>query len=628
MTSRAWLSLLLLLLAASLQAEDQPGRSRSVFSLSRDQLPADVSIKFLQDSRERVYLVLPTGVLAPDGDAPRPVLSDAVADATLAPGDLLVWTRDQGVHAMPLSGGAAKEELTKGFGGPAAGRRRVVCTPDGSVWVEGCPKRRLADGSFQPVRRPPANAIPPAPLAQDTCGNLWALIPEGPRDQTNLAVLPAQDPTQWVPDTHSGVKPGLWRFVAADDRGYVWLASAKTIQRLNPRCPEKGWLACAPAEGLPDSEITAFGALPAGGVWAGFAGGQRAEGREAPDDQVKWTATPAPGRAAACRARLADSRGGTWDLIGTELTVTEPPADAWQRHWRQAAPLPHTNHDLCGVECDGRFYVAGGFSDGFGYPAKPRIYDSLFEYDPKLDLWRVPAKLSGPRVYNAIAALDGKVWIIGGDVVNAEGKRVASPGVEVYDPKSGSVLPGPTMSLPRPKPIAATIGGRIYVLGGAPGPRGQETPFESIGAGETKWRAEPACPASTDVFAGCALAGKLYAYAPAKGLLVFDPAAGKWEADLPRPPQSPSYVELASHQGLVWLMGGRFCPKENAVQVFDRATATWANRPDLPYPIAWGASGEVGGQLIVAGGAAERFKGRRIYVFWNSTFLLRPHKPQ
>lgn len=112
-----------------------------------------------------------------------------------------------GVQILRLEKGKAAEpqELNAAFGGPPGGRRRVSCTPDGALWVEGCPKRRRLDGSFAEV--PPGLAPASAPLAVDLHANLWTLTGDG-----RMAVLPANKPKAWPPARRPrwGSRPTTW----------------------------------------------------------------------------------------------------------------------------------------------------------------------------------------------------------------------------------------------------------------------------------------------------------------------------------------------------------------------------------------------------------------------------------
>jgi hypothetical protein len=224
------------------------------------------------------------------------------------------------------------------------------------------------------------------------------------------------------------------------------------------------------------------------------------------------------------------------------------------------------------------------------------------------------------RIYCATAAFDNKVWVVGGDYIEPDGSRYAVRTVEVFDPRTGGVVRGPEPELARPMPLALAAGGRLYVMGNARGEYDRPGKMESIGAGETKWRAEPDGPAGMGPLAGTVLDDRLYVVVPGKGLAVFDSRSGRWE--VVESPAAPRSCQMAAWRGEIWMMGGRDIENLAETRIFNPRTRSWRMGPALPIPLSWGAAGVVNGRLYVTGGAAERMVDDRTWIYNDRTIML------
>ncbi len=469
------------------------------------------------------------------------------------------------------------------------------------------------------IPEPPV--VPPegaGPVTYDIFDNFWVLAPATEKNMRRIMVLSWQKKGAWVHDTLSGISEGDWQFIQADEFGFVWVASATQLLRLDPRYPEEGASDFTVDSAFPLGRITALGLAPSGGVLAALDNGRlveadrtyKQEGRvRVPNNRITIHEAPA-----GIQELVTDGEGRVWVLAEGKVYRKAAPPGAWQRHWRLVGRIPGGNHNLSGDVMDGKFYMAGGSTGGLGYPVRGHIADELYEFDPETGRWRVAAKLGFGRVYNATSWLGGKVWVISGDVVPENGERHTVTTTQICDPKTGVVTRGPDVAIARPMPVAMHINGRIYVAGNPRDKYQEPGKLESIGPGETSWRREPDGPTGMGPLAATALDGKFYISVPDKYLAVFDTKTGAWATiDVPHAPRS---CQMAACRGEVWLMGGRGVPEGREVQIYDPKTDTWRTGPPLPREIVWGAGTTVQGQLLVVGGAAGR-------CFNNRTFALR-----
>lgn len=304
------------------------------------------------------------------------------------------------------------------------------------------------------------------PLAHDKHGNYWSLVPEHTGGPSLRAVaLPANDRSRWVFEVDRPLPSGPWRHMRNDELGRIGVSDGRRLLWRLPAETQQGWQEIAHEVFSTDCAITALGVEPDGRLLVGTDSGLLVSMEWEPDaaSGIREVTTLESG--AVVRAIHTDGHGRTRLVAGERLWCREAAGEAWQRHWRLVARLPAGNHGLEGMELNGKWYVAGGATAGYGCPVRPAyLFDEIWEYDPPGCLWRAAGKLGAPRVFPGLTALEGKIWIVGGDTA-VEGQRTTTDRVEVFDPARGSVSAGPPLGFSWPTPVAGTINGRIYAAG-------------------------------------------------------------------------------------------------------------------------------------------------------------------
>ena len=302
---------------------------------------------------------------------------------------------------------------------------------------------------------------------------------------------------------------------------------------------------------------------------------------------------------------------------GAQAMTFTPTTVAAQKDWEIVARMPASNHDLTAAVLQNKFYVAGGLTAEWGFPTRSHPFDELWELDPKNWQWRVAGKFGRGRIYCATAAFDHKIWIVGGDVIEADGTRHAVTSIQLFDPRTKNISEGIPSTVARPMPMALAANGRLYVMGNERDKYDQPGQMESIGAGETTWRREPDAPTGMGPLAGATLDGKLFVTVRDRGLLIFDTATKRWELDATFKPRS---CQMTAYRGEIWMLGGRDTAGEDQTLIYSPQTKKWRQGPLLPRPLSWGAAEVVNGKLIVTGGAASYGKD---YLYNDLTFVLR-----
>jgi N-acetylneuraminic acid mutarotase len=201
----------------------------------------------------------------------------------------------------------------------------------------------------------------------------------------------------------------------------------------------------------------------------------------------------------------------------------------------------------------GKIYVAGG------YDTRPTFQI----YDIATDTWTFGRALPGGTDNAGAVALQGKVWVFGGE---------ASPLVQIYDVAPGSWSPGPSLPDPRFSSAVELVGSEVHLVGG--------------------W--------SFDRFHNVSIATHA----------VFDPASGTYPAG-PFAPLGTARNHAYSGviDGKLYVTGGRAPGHEGddgsniaTTEVYDPASNAWTTAEDLPTPRSGGASAVLDGKLYVLGG--------------------------
>ncbi|MGN9910857.1 S8 family serine peptidase [Phytohabitans sp. LJ34] len=219
--------------------------------------------------------------------------------------------------------------------------------------------------------------------------------------------------------------------------------------------------------------------------------------------------------------------------------------------WNTVAGYPVDVFDNSAAVLDGKVYSVGG-----GAPGTERL---AFRYDPAANTWTRLPDLPVARSSPAVAAVGGKVYVLGG--WEGPGEPVTS--VDVFDPAVGvwRTVPGAVNPAPRAAQAVAVAGGRVYLVGGC---------------------VDGNCTDSAD-------------------LVVFNPATGTFATRQPYPHLS-SYMSCGGIRGKIYCAGGSTSQAHRDAHVYDPATNAWTRLPDMPFAL-WGSQySAASGTLVIAGG--------------------------
>ena len=148
------------------------------------------------------------------------------------------------------------------------------------------------------------------------------------------------------------------------------------------------------------------------------------------------------------RAYVCENYGGGFTLPESGPPAWNPLDKAWEYdpatdEWKELAPMPTRRGAASAAVAGGKIYVTGGANSLPGvvengiHPARPHnVLATVEEYDPATNTWRTRRSLLLPRNHHVTASVGDKVYVIGGRVGSAfiSGTSNNVDLVEMYDP--------------------------------------------------------------------------------------------------------------------------------------------------------------------------------------------------
>jgi len=313
-----------------------------------------------------------------------------------------------------------------------------------------------------------------------------------------------------------------------------------------------------------------------------------------------------------------------------------PPGQRWVR----LAPVPEPNEERNGVVANGKLYLFGGNPVGLtGTPP-----GAVWEYDPAGDKWTKKKNMPLAAHHVAAAENGGKIYVFGGGVQRQPGGGAYVPANNAweYDPAADTWKTLAAMPTPRLAAVAASAGGKIYVMGGAGNYKTRDgqsldpnQPHRVLDINEVydpatnTWAPKQVLPTPRNsMFAGV-VNGKIYliggrvasAFA-ATGSVTdvveeYDPATDKWGFLKDRMPTPRDEGVAGVFNNRIYVAGGESITALNnsvsrAFEAYDPASNSWqalGNMPLARYGLAGGIIGNrfhvVGGHITAAFGGGE-----------------------
>lgn len=238
--------------------------------------------------------------------------------------------------------------------------------------------------------------------------------------------------------------------------------------------------------------------------------------------------------------------------------------DPATKSWTKKKPMPLPAHHVAMVEYNGKIYAFGGYKKPASGEIAWEPINNSWEYDPAADAWKPLAPMPSYRGSASAAVVNGKIYVMGGGGVASGMKNmpmvlgpVITPNrslttVEEYDVASNTWRAPTTMPTPRNHFAVAAVNGKIYAIGGrmgsafgAPGTDTEVveeyTPATNMWGSEKAKMSTPRASMSWGVYNGKIIViggdmGDARVSVTFRTAEVYDPATDQWSV-LPTVPQ-------------------------------------------------------------------------------------------
>ena len=253
-----------------------------------------------------------------------------------------------------------------------------------------------------------------------------------------------------------------------------------------------------------------------------------------------------------------------------------------------------------------RIYLVGGFEDG--------SVSTVRAYDPLLDSWCEVSSMATKRYCHAAAALNGKLYAIGGST-DDEDRALAK--AEVYDPKADSWQPLPSMPTGRRSLAAVAVAGKVYTIGGINKDENNSGAVEAYDPICGAWTQVASLPMARSFHTATVVEGKIYVLGgdrvgrddddeneTSDRVDVYDPAADSWQQIAAMPTAKVCHT-ASILDGKIYVTGGYDADgggDTDCCEAYDPVTNTWTTLASLSEVRGHHASAVVNGKLCVFGG--------------------------
>ncbi len=227
--------------------------------------------------------------------------------------------------------------------------------------------------------------------------------------------------------------------------------------------------------------------------------------------------------------------------------------------------------------------------------------------------WTSKQASSIPRVYAAVAAVNGRLYVLGGQLTNtATIPGPVTAAVEVYDPQTNSWSTSPSMPTARMGLVAAEAGGKLYAIGGSVSGTIGTGAVEEFDPGTQTWTTRASMPTPRSFAAGALVGGRIYVMGGRMSgditgrdvAEVYDPATDSWSSVAPMPTGRYG-LAAAESNGRLYVAGGYaglMTQWVGTLEAYNPTDNSWSARNSMSTPRSHLALAAVAGKVLAAGG--------------------------
>jgi N-acetylneuraminic acid mutarotase len=311
---------------------------------------------------------------------------------------------------------------------------------------------------------------------------------------------------------------------------------------------------------------------------------------------------PRPGAAGGLLAILAALLAA--GCLGATRPSTAPLDQGAPGAWSTLAPMPTPRQEVAVAALDGRVWVMGGFGPGAAPTATVEVFD------PAANAWETRTPLPEPLHHAAAAVVNGRLFVVGG----FGGGRVqweAVPSLYEYDPRRNAWTERAPMPTARGGLAVAVAGGRLHALGGTGGR--VSNAHEVYDPATNRWRTANAMPTARDHLAAVTFHGRVWAIGGRESFWgtqyanveVYDPATDSWRTAPPLPVARGGLAAAALADRILVFGGEAPFRIFEATEMYEPAGDRWIAKSPMPTPRHGMGAAVVDGRVIVPGGGRQ-----------------------
>jgi N-acetylneuraminic acid mutarotase len=277
--------------------------------------------------------------------------------------------------------------------------------------------------------------------------------------------------------------------------------------------------------------------------------------------------------------------------VALAAVVGTRPADRAQAEpWTFARSMSQRRSYVAAAEVGGEIYAVGGMVGETG-----RFLAIAQRFDPAVNSWSGLPRLPEAVRAGAGAALDGRVYVIGGQAEESDGSQIY-----VFDTESETWEQAAPLPEPRFNMAAVALGGRIYAMGGYREAEERAEVFVYDAASDS-WTEGTPLPAPNHTFGAVVFRGEIWTIGGRRGeevlrdVWIYNPETDRWRAgpELPQPMELVGAAVAGDEIHAVW---------EGTYQIYDGRTGGWSSGP-RPLVTRHGLKAfAIGGTLYTVGG--------------------------
>lgn len=274
--------------------------------------------------------------------------------------------------------------------------------------------------------------------------------------------------------------------------------------------------------------------------------------------------------------------------------------------------LPHPTYQAAAAALDGKIYVIGG--------QQTRRTVQILDVSNKT--WSQGPELTCERRYAAAAVIGNSLYVAGG--LDASGSSSLSS-MECWSPQSAQAWSlGPDSGQRRFAHAAVELEGKLVLLGGHDGSQCLKS-VQRFDPATERWEQLPPLREPRANLTAAVVGGKIFAVGGNYGssvlssVEVFDPADGGAWSPGPSLRRGRHCHAAAQVAGRLYVLGGN----RSEAEIFEESAGSWVEGPTLKHPRTYAAAAVWDGTLYVLGGDTDSESQRSVEVLPSAEVRMR-----